>query len=102
MIMIPSLYNDHNENTFFIDSIRGAVSPTPVNLSVAPEINFSPLLTPEMNIMMIKMIIVIKITIIIKMTLTRLSIPCRTESLSGVESRSLSPTIAPGCYSPAL
>ena len=100
--MIPSLYHDHNKNTFFIDSIRGAVSPTPVNLSVAPEINFAPLLTPKMDIVMIKMIIVIKITIVIKMTLTCLSIPCRTESLLGVESKSLSPTIAPGCYFPAL
>merc|ERR1719295_1114162 len=31
---------------------------------------------------------------------TCLSIPCHIESLSGVESRSLSPTIVPGCYSP--
>ena len=43
-------YNHHP--TLFIDSIRRAVTPTPVNLSVAPEIDFTPLLTPENEMLM--------------------------------------------------
>ena len=47
-----------DNNTLFIDSIRGAVSPATVNLSVTPEINFTPLLAPE-NIIMISGMVVI-------------------------------------------
>lgn len=48
-----------DNNTLFIDSIRGAVSPATVNLSVTPEINFPPLLAPENIIMISGMVLIL-------------------------------------------